>query len=90
VPQQAVVRDYMLSQFYWQKSMAKLLLFVRLTRGQRAMRLVKQLSSAKEDYLGAAFNTIETLYGSFDNYVYEGLGASSLEITALRDSLLDR
>jgi protein-tyrosine phosphatase len=89
VPQQAVLRDYMLSQFYWQKSMAKVLFFVRLTRGPRAMKLVQQLSSAKEDYLLTAFAKIDELYGSFDNYVHEGLGLRHAEIDTLRACLLD-
>jgi Protein tyrosine/serine phosphatase len=89
VPQQAVLRDYMLSQFYWQKSMRNLLLFVRLTRGPRAMRLVQQLSSAKEDYLLTAFAKVDELYGSFDNYVHEGLGLHSSEIALLRAHLLE-
>ncbi|MGW6454509.1 tyrosine-protein phosphatase [Streptomyces sp. NPDC055078] len=53
------------------------------------MELLSPLFDARADYLRAAFETIERLWGTTDRYLAEGLGISSGTRERLRDRLLD-
>jgi protein-tyrosine phosphatase len=41
-----------------------------------------------EAWLQAGFDAIDAQWGSFDNYVREGLGLSRADVAMLRDALL--
>lgn len=84
-----ILQDYMLTQIYWQRSLWKTALYLTLIRGRRAVRLVRELSGAKEEYLQTAFATIDQDYGSFDAYVHAGLGLTEAEIQTLRQRYLE-
>jgi protein-tyrosine phosphatase len=84
-----ILQDYMLTQIYWQRSLWKTALYLTLIRGRRAVRLVRELSGAKEEYLQTAFATIDQDYGSFDAYVHSGLGLTEAEIQTLRQRYLE-
>jgi protein-tyrosine phosphatase len=90
VPMSTIMQDYMLTQIYWQRSLWKTALYLTVIRGQRAVRLVRELSGAKEEYLKTAFATIDQDYGSFDAYVHSGLGLTDAEIQTLRQRYLER
>lgn len=89
VPQSTVMADYMLTQKYWQRASSKVYFFVFLARGPQAVRVIKQLTGAKEEYLETAFTTIDSLYGSFDAYVREGLALTPADIARLQQLLLE-
>jgi protein-tyrosine phosphatase len=89
VPMPTILQDYMLTQIYWQRSLWKTALYLTLIRGRRAVRLVRELSGAKEEYLQTAFATIDQDYGSFDAYVHSGLGLTDAEIRTLRQRYLE-
>jgi protein-tyrosine phosphatase len=89
VPMTTILQDYMLTQIYWQRSLWKTALYLTLIRGRRAVRLVRELSGAKEEYLQTAFATIDQDYGSFDAYVHSGLGLTEAEIQTLRQRYLE-
>lgn len=89
VPEQTVLQDYLLTQGYIQRSLTWLYVFVRLTRGKKAMQIVQQLTGVKPEFLQAAFDTIDAKYGSFDIYVHEGLGLSERDVETLRANLLE-
>lgn len=46
------------------------------------------LNGVQQPWLDAAFDQANQTYGSFDNYVRDGLGLSADDIAALRDALL--
>ena len=89
VPQQTVLQDYLLTQRYMQRALTWLFVFVRFTRGKKAMQLVQQLTGVKEEFLKAAFDTIDVQYGSFDAYVHDGLGLSDNDVETLRSRLTE-
>jgi protein-tyrosine phosphatase len=89
VSQQVVLQDYLLTQRYMQRALTWLFDFVRFTRGKKAMQLVQQLTGVKEEFLKAAFDTIDVQYGSFDAYVHDGLGLSDNDVETLRSRLTE-
>jgi len=50
---------------------------------------VKTIMTAKPETLEATFDNITKTYGSFDNYLREGLKISESELAALRQHLLE-
>ena len=46
------------------------------------------LMGVEEDWLNAAFEQIDSSWGSFDNYVREGLGLSEADVARLKQTLL--
>jgi protein-tyrosine phosphatase len=46
--------------------------------------------TASEEALESAFKTIDSHYGSFDNYRRNGLGLSDSEVMRLKERLLER
>jgi protein-tyrosine phosphatase len=89
VPMETIRDDYLLTQVYGQKVLAPLYFYVRLVRGKRAMEMVQRFAAARASYLQAAFDAIDSTYGSFEAYVREGLGLSDADLKRLRDSLLE-
>jgi protein-tyrosine phosphatase len=89
VSQQVVLQDYLLTQRYMQRALTWLFVFVRFTRGKKAMQLVQQLTGVKEEFLKAAFDTIDVQYGSFDAYIHDGLGLSDNDVETLRSRLTE-
>jgi len=45
--------------------------------------------AAKESYIQATFNSIETQYGTMENFLFKGIGLSKKDIKQLRKKLLD-
>jgi len=55
---------------------------------QEQLDVFEELMSVKGSYLEAAFNAVEEEYGSFDDYLRQGLGVEDDEITLLRNLYL--
>lgn len=55
---------------------------------QKQLDILEELMSVKASYLEAAFNTVEKEYGSFDDYLKQGLDVNDEEIDQLRNLYL--
>jgi protein-tyrosine phosphatase len=88
VPHAIVVQDYLLSACYL-RPRPGLLWLLRLTRGPRAVRIVKTLVQVKERWLQGAFDAIDERWGSLDAYAKQALQLSPASISRLRQTLLD-
>lgn len=89
VPQDVVMEDYLLTNQYFLASHRWNLVLMRLLKGGRFMTMVRTFMEANPAYLNAAFETIDEQYGSFENYVRDGLGLSKKEIEHLKDLYLE-
>lgn len=88
VPQEVVMQDYMASQQHALDARRTQLMLLRLFKGKQAADKLTVLMGVEEAWLNAAFDQIDSTWGSFDNYVREGLGLSAADIAQLRASLL--
>jgi protein-tyrosine phosphatase len=97
VPEETVMADYLLSNEYLAEENARRVDQVRtVVAGVRGVpedevdltNLVAVLD-VRAEYLRAAFDAVESKYGSFDAYLNDGLGLTDDDLTALRDSLLE-
>ena len=84
VPQEAVMFDYLLSNKYYFKPLRRNLILIALTKGQKIASVVGGFLEAKTAYLETAFNTIDQQYGSFDEYMRQGLDLTKEQIEHLR------
>ena len=50
---------------------------------------VKAIMTTRPETLQATFDSINQTYGSFDNYLLDGLKVSDSELASLRDKLLE-
>ncbi len=98
VPQATVEADYLRSNDAVPAQMARLHAAATTTATNAAAASplaglppdsIKVLMGVDPNYLSAAFAAIDTRYGSFDNYVSQGLKLSPSNIQSLRDKLLD-
>lgn len=89
VPYEMVVQDYLISQRTVTASLRRVIWLLRAFRGAATAQVVRQLSSAKPEYLAAAFEAVDEGYGSFAGYAAQGLGLDEGELARLRGSLLD-
>ena len=88
VNDQVILEDYLLSNQYAEKRRS-LILFLRLTKGKEIIKIAKKMMSVDKTWLQAAFHAVDQQWGSFDNYVREGLGLIQTDIVELRANLLD-
>lgn len=88
VPEDIVLQDYMASREHALEARKTQLTLLRLFSGQEAADKMTTLMGVEEDWLRAGFAEIDASWGSFDNYVREGLGLSHENIEQLRDRLL--
>lgn len=84
VPRDMVMYDYMMSNRSLQAKNRETL--AALPEDMR--EAVAPLLGVREAYLEAAFDEVQTTYGSMDGYFKEGLGLSEDTIAALKDNLL--
>ncbi len=89
IPQDAVMEDYLLTNDYFLASHRWNLILLRFLRGKRFARTIKGFMLAKREYLSAAFETIDTTYGSFENYVRNGLGLTDTNVERLKSLYLE-
>lgn len=90
VPEDVVMRDYMDSKEHALKSRKSRLLLLRVFKGEEAADKLAILLGVEEAWLKAAFEEIDATWGSFDNYVREGLELTDADIERLRANLLSK
>jgi protein-tyrosine phosphatase len=88
VPQETVLEDYLLSNKFWE---SKTELYSCLANCASCFRTprseVRALMEVRPEYLEAAFAAIDEKYGSFEGYLYDGLGIDELTLQRLRSAL---
>ena len=65
------------------------LLLLRVFKGEEAADKLGVMMGVEESWLNAAFEEIDARWGSFDNYVSQGLELSAPDIARLRSNLLE-
>lgn len=88
VPEDFILQDYMASKQLALEARKNQLLLLRLFKGQEAADKLAVLMGVEEAWLVAAFDEIDATWGSFDNYVREGLGLTDRDIAQLKEQLL--
>jgi protein-tyrosine phosphatase len=89
VPRDVVVQDYMASKEHALDARRSQLLLLRVFKGEEAADKLATMMGVEEAWLEAAFDEIDARWGSFDNYVSEGLELSSTDVARLRNNLLE-
>jgi protein-tyrosine phosphatase len=90
VPEDVVMRDYMDSKELALESRKFQLLLLRVFKGEEAADKLAVLLGVEEAWLKAAFEEIDATWGSFDNYLREGLELTDADIALLRAKLLSK
>jgi protein-tyrosine phosphatase len=88
VDEATVMRDYMASREPSLESRKSTLWFLRTLKGEEAANKLAVLMGVEEVWLQTGFEEIEKHWGSFDNYIRQGLGLTDRDIAQLRDTLL--
>jgi protein-tyrosine phosphatase len=88
VPQDVVMQDYMASSQRALDARSSQLLLLRVFKGEEAADNLAVLLGVEEAWLNAAFEQIDLSWGSFDNYVRDGLGLTETDVAQLRATLL--
>jgi protein-tyrosine phosphatase len=88
VPEDIVVQDYMASQQLALEARKHQLMLLRLFKGREAADKMAILMGVEEAWLRAGFEEIDARWGSFDNYLREGLHLTPQDVEQLRDQLL--
>jgi protein-tyrosine phosphatase len=89
VPQDTVISDYMASRQPALEARHNQLLMLRVFKGEDVAEKISVLLGVERDWLEAGFEEIDETWGSFDNYVSDGLQLSAADIQRLRDTLLE-
>ena len=89
VPQELVMQDYMASREHALEARKSQLMLLRLFKGEEAADKLGVMMGVEQAWLEAAFNEIDRRWGSFDDYVSQGLQLSPADITRLRSRLLE-
>ena len=76
-PPHVVMDDYLLTNRYFLSRFRWSLMILRWIRGRQFFEAVRGFMIADATYLNAAFEAIDIQYGSFENYVRDGLGITS-------------
>jgi protein-tyrosine phosphatase len=84
VSQEIVLEDYLLTNQYYLPAFRWSIKFAQLVKGKQFAAVVQGFMQAKPNYLGAAFETIDREYGSFENYVHDGLKLSKKDVEQLK------
>lgn len=89
VPQEVVMQDYLASKQNALQGRRGQMLLLRVFKGEEAADKMSTLLGVEAAWLEAAFDEIDATWGSFDNYVREGLGLTATDIAQLQAALLD-
>jgi protein-tyrosine phosphatase len=90
VPEDVIMRDYMDSKEHALESRKSQLLLLRVFKGEEAADKLAVMLGVEEAWLKAAFEEIDATWGSFDNYLREGLELTDADIELLRANLLSK
>lgn len=89
VSEKDVTTDFFLTDDYRKGHIAsRMELYKKYTDDEEALDNLRALTSSEPEYLAATFETIKETYGSFDQFVQEGLKISQQEIERLRSLYL--
>jgi protein-tyrosine phosphatase len=88
VPQQVVMQDYMASKQHALEGRSMQMLLLRLFKGKDAAEKMSTLLGVEQAWLQAGFDEIDAAWGSFDNYVRDGLKLGEADIARLQAALL--
>jgi protein-tyrosine phosphatase len=90
VPREKVMEDYLLSNKFWESKTDMYSCLANCASCFRTPRSeVRALMEVRPEYLQAAFLAIDEHYGSFDNYLDQGLGLDEQTLQRLRAALLE-
>lgn len=89
VTHNVIMQDYLLTNKYLLDAYKWNLLLAQIIKGWRFAEGIRGFMRADEQYLSAAFHALDAEYGSFENYVREGLGLSDSEIERMRNMYLE-
>lgn len=89
VPSDVIMQDYLLTNTYLLNTYKWNLFLAGVLKGRKFAEGIRGFMRADERYLSAAFNTIEKVHGSFENYVRDGLGLADADIEHLKDLYLE-
>lgn len=89
VSEKDVATDFFLTDEYRKEHIAsRMELYRKYTTDEEVLDNLRALTSSEPEYLAATFETIKETYGSFDQFVQEGLNISQQEIETLRSLYL--
>jgi protein-tyrosine phosphatase len=89
VPRETVMEDYLLSNKFWESKTEVYSCLANCASGFRTPRSeVRALMEVRPEYLQASFAAIDEHYGSFDNYLDQGLNIDEQTLERLRAALL--
>jgi protein-tyrosine phosphatase len=89
VPMPTIMADYMASKQHAIDARSRDLFMIRLFAGEEAKSKMSVLLGVDEHWLEAAFTAIDQHWGSFDDYLEQGLLLTPADIQALRTALLE-
>ena len=90
VPRETVLRDYMLSNTYLRAKNDAALAALAKSGSPMKPAYLEAAMTVRPDYIQAAFDEVEHRYGSFDNYIRQGLGLTDADVAALRARYLSK
>ena len=89
VPRETVMEDYLLSNKFWESKTEVYSCLANCASCFRTRRSeVRALMEVRPEYLQASFTAIDEHYGSFENYLDQGLGIDEQTLERLRAALL--
>lgn len=89
VSEKDVAIDFFLTDEYRKEHIAsRMELYRKYTEDKEILDNLRALTSSEPEYLAATFEAIKEIYGSFDQFVQEGLKISQEEIKSLRSLYL--
>lgn len=89
VPCNIILQDYLLTNRYLLDAFKWSLLIGAFLKGKKFADGIRGFMIADEIYLKAAFDALEVEYGSFENYVHNGLGLTDQDIECLKKYYLE-
>jgi len=90
IPEETVIADYLKSNIYNAEYIEKTIKKIKvLTFFKNDGEVIRPLLTVDREYLQTAFNSIDAEWGSFDNYIHQGLGLSDAEIKGLKNRFLE-
>ena len=83
VQQNIVIEDYLLSQQYVDRN-RRLIFLLWLTRGREVASNIQKFFLVREEWIQAAFQSIDEGWGNLENFSHEALDLSKEQIDQLR------
>ncbi|WP_336882479.1 tyrosine-protein phosphatase [Rhodococcus globerulus] len=88
VPRQTVMEDYLLTNEYSAGAIEAKVARIAAVKGPEYAEVYRLLLGVDASYLQAAFDEMDSTYGSFDRYLVDGLGLDMTTIVKLKLKLL--